>query len=78
MLQKNVQEHGEILSEAAQAEQQQLVETEKQMRDIRETAEQQADARGKMAEVIIDAIGDMIRTTIKETLGGDDNEGDSS
>jgi hypothetical protein len=61
---QHVQQTSQLMNEAAQEEQQSMIDMERALREVRETAELQANIKEMIAEAVIDSM--------KEALGWDD------
>jgi len=61
-------EHEQILADAAQAQEQAVIAREKQMRDIRETAEMQANVKEMIAEAIVEAVGEGMKQAMADIM----------
>jgi len=61
---QHVQQTSELMNQAANEEQQSMIDMERALREVRETAELQADIKKLVAEAVIDSM--------KEALGWDD------
>jgi hypothetical protein len=74
---EHMAQHQQILSDAAQAQEQSVIEREKQMRDIRETAEMQANVKEEIAKMIIEAVGEGMKGAMAEIMGTNKGENDA-
>jgi hypothetical protein len=58
---QHVQATAQLMNQAAQEEQQSMIDMERALREVRETAELQADIKEMIAEAVIDAMREAIR-----------------
>jgi hypothetical protein len=72
LLEQNIQQHSEALQQSAEAERQSIIQTEREMREVRETAEMQANIKEELAKTVIEVLRDSLGQVMGELTRGDD------
>jgi len=71
---QHVQQTSELMNQAAQEEQQAMIAMEKALRDVRETAEFQANVKEMIAEAVIESVTEALKAQIPVPEADDSNK----